>query len=146
MEKIPPELQNNLGFLLLQTLKSAGDVTRPYPLQDEFRLHHLAIMQYVSYNPTTSQKSICEDLRLDPSDVARYVKQLSLTGLISKKQNDSDKRNSSLYVTEMGESWLALRNERGRKLDPLFAGILEPQEYKQLYYLLNKFIKNSTKE
>jgi len=146
MNKLPPELQNNLGFLLLQTLKGAGDVTKPYPLPDEFRLHHLAVMQYIAYNPGTSQKLICEDLHIDPSDIARYIKQLSSKDLLLKKQDNSDRRNSSLYITQQGEAWLTWRAERGNKLSPLFAQILEPQEYEQLYRLLNKFIKNSMKE
>lgn len=142
MTNLPPDLRGNLGFLLLQAFKQVGKVADRFPPGDEFRLFHLAIMQYVAHFPAATQQSVSADLQIDPSDVTRHVKQLVGAGYLARGRNATDGRAFELTVTNDGDAWLERRRERGQSMQPAFARLLSAGEHAQLRILLQKLIDN----
>ena len=145
MTNLPPELRDNLGFLLVQAFKKVGKIADKFPLVDEFRLFHLAIMQCVAHSPSTAQQAVSERLLIDPSDVTRHVKQLVNAGFLERRRSDTDARAFELTVTSAGAEWLAQRRKRAVKMYPSFAGLLTADEHSQLRVLLRTLIDNSTR-
>lgn len=143
MTNLPPDLRENLGFLLLQALKAMGKVANQFPPDDELRLFHLAIMQYVAHFPATTQQAVSDDLQIDASDVTRHVKQLVGAKYLKRRRSSNDGRALELELTDAGSAWLEKRHERGLRMHPAFASLLEPDEFTQLRTLLLKLIDNS---
>ncbi|SHI02896.1 DNA-binding transcriptional regulator, MarR family [Sporobacter termitidis DSM 10068] len=63
----------------------------------------------IAKNEGISQKEICDMLYVEKSTTAKAVKYLLSRGYIVNRQVESDKRYSSLYLTEKGrEAWTAV--------------------------------------
>lgn len=62
------------------------------------------IFLVISKNAGISQTEICDVLNIEKSTTAKAVKYLLSKGYIYKKQIAHDKRYSSLYLTEKGQS------------------------------------------
>jgi Transcriptional regulators len=64
----------------------------------------------IAKNEGISQREICDLLYVEKSTTAKAVKNLLSMGYISNKQVMSDKRYSSLYLTE--KAWPPLRRSK----------------------------------
>ena len=61
------------------------------------------VIMYLYRHPGAGQRSIAEFAEITTSAVNQTVKSMLTEGYLSKETDESDKRNSKLYLTERGE-------------------------------------------
>lgn len=61
------------------------------------------VIMYLYRHPGAGQRSIAEFAEITTSAVNQTVKSMLLDGYLRKETDESDKRNSKLYLTERGE-------------------------------------------
>lgn len=97
-------------------------------------LHKIAERQPVS------QKDLVDMLDIRPSSLSELLKKLDAKGLVERKQDENDKRNVIVSLTEAGaEAEKQGRESRGENAAKLFEG-LTAEEQVQLNELLKKLV------
>ncbi|CAA6812675.1 MAG: Unknown protein [uncultured Sulfurovum sp.] len=99
--------------------------------------HQFGVLLLLSKN-TMSQKEISEATLADEPSTTRMLDRMIKKELINKRRSDEDKRKQVVYITEEGQALLmkilpivATHNEE-------IASILEEEERKELFRLLQK--------
>ena len=84
------------------------------------------------------QKTLTEELRINPSSVSEMISKLENDGYVKRTVDPTDKRATLITLTELGEARTAeLSDERNERLDRAF-GNLTDAEKEQLIALLEK--------
>lgn len=88
-----------------------------------------------------SQKELSGLLRIAPASVSELINKLETGGYIEKRQNESDKRVTNIFLTEGGR-FFAQKMEEGRLqiAKDIFSG-LNQEEQTQLLSLIQKLIE-----
>lgn len=93
-----------------------------------------------------SQKELSELLRIAPASVSELINKLENGGYIEKKQNETDKRITNIFLTEGGR-FFAQKMEEGRvQIAKDIFSVLNEDEQKQLLSLIQKLIKYHSSE
>lgn len=89
-----------------------------------------------------SQKELSALLRIAPASVSELINKLETGGYIEKRQNDSDKRVTNIFLTEGGR-FFAQKMEEGRLqlAKDIFSGLSE-EEQVQLLSLIQKLMES----
>ena len=91
-----------------------------------------------NYEGGVRQKTLTEELRINPSSVSELVSKLESDGYVKRTVDPSDKRATLITLTELGEARSAeLADERAEKMGKAFAK-LTAEEKEQLLALLEK--------
>ncbi len=91
-----------------------------------------------SYEDGVRQKTLTEELRINPSSVSEMISKLENDGYVKRTVDPTDKRATLISLTELGEARAAeLQDEKNEKLGKAF-GNLTDDEKEQLIALLEK--------
>lgn len=91
-----------------------------------------------SYEDGVRQKTLTEELRINPSSVSEMISKLENDGYVKRTVDPEDKRATLISLTELGEARAAeIQDEKNEKLDKAF-GNLTDDEKEQLIALLEK--------
>jgi DNA-binding MarR family transcriptional regulator len=133
---------DSLGFML-STVGHA--ISRRFihalePLQLHPR--EFAVLRAVKAGDGQSQQALADRLRIPPSRMVAIVDELESRGLIERRQDPSDRRVRTLYVTEAGQTLLddafklAMHHERA------ISDLLSQDERSELLRILNRLAGN----
>ena len=90
------------------------------------------------YEDGVRQKTLTEELRVNPSSVSELISKLENDGYVRRTVDPADKRATLITLTELGEARAAeLADERNERLEKAF-GALTDEEKEQLITLLEK--------
>lgn len=90
------------------------------------------------YEGGVRQKTLTEELRINPSSVSEMISKLQNDGYVERTVDPEDKRATLIVLTELGEARAAeLEDERQARFANLF-GSLTVEEKEQLIALLEK--------
>ena len=97
------------------------------------------VLEVISrYEGGVRQKTLTEELRINPSSVSEMISKLENDGYVKRAVDPADKRATLISLTELGEARTAeLSDERNERLDKAF-GALADDEKEQLIALLEK--------
>lgn len=89
-----------------------------------------------------SQKELSALLKIAPASVSELINKLETGGYIEKRQNESDKRITNIFLTEGGR-FFAQKMEEGRTqvAKDIFSGLSE-EEQVQFLSLIQKLMKS----
>jgi DNA-binding MarR family transcriptional regulator len=120
---------NQLNYQFLQQLKK-------YKLTEQQYNILMLLDSFKSEGPVSL--GFLKERMLDKnSDVSRIVDKLFEKGLVSRKENSTDRRQKDLGITEMGVSLMTGMGYCEKETDKLFQN-LSQAEVKQLNFLLDK--------
>jgi DNA-binding MarR family transcriptional regulator len=120
---------NQLNYQFLQQLKK-------YKLTEQQYNILMLLDSFKSEGPVSL--GFLKERMLDKnSDVSRIVDKLFEKGLVSRKENTTDRRQKDLGITEMGVSLMTGMGYCEKETDKLFLN-LSQAEVKQLNFLLDK--------
>lgn len=89
-----------------------------------------------------SQKELAKALNIKPATITVMIKRMSKAGLIEKKQNENDKRQSQIYLTEKGKEIVKHVDEIVQRINNQCFSNLTKEEEEILRQLFCK-IKNN---
>ena len=91
-----------------------------------------------NYEGGVRQKTLTEELRINPSSVSELISKLESDGYVKRTVDPTDKRATLITLTELGEARAAeLADERAEKMGKAFARLTD-EEKEQLIALLEK--------
>lgn len=98
------------------------------------------IMSLLRTNDGISQRALAELLHIRPPSLSEVLDKLETTGLIERRQHESDKRVSNVFMTAKGrETAVEVETARRNQANEMFAGLSE-EEQANLSTLLGKLI------
>lgn len=98
------------------------------------------IMSLLRTNDGISQRALAELLHIRPPSLSEVLDKLESSGLIERRQHESDKRVSNVFMTAKGRETAAeVETARRGQADAMFAG-LSGDEQENLSALLGKLI------
>lgn len=84
------------------------------------------------------QKTLCEELRINPSSVSELVGKLENDGYVKRAVDPDDRRATLIILTELGQARAAeLEDEQRERFEGIFGNLTE-SEKEQLLALLQK--------
>ena len=90
------------------------------------------------YEDGVRQKTLTEELRINPSSVSELISKLENDGYVRRTIDPTDKRATLITLTELGEARNAeLQDEKTVKLNNAFSNLTD-DEKEQLIALLEK--------
>jgi DNA-binding MarR family transcriptional regulator len=120
---------NQLGYQFRQSLKAHG-ITEP-------QYNVLRVVRGYRSEGPVSIGFVKERMLDKSSDVSRIVDNLLEKGLIDRKENQTDRRQKAIDITEKGLALLSGMIECDQKADKLMEKLL-PEEVAELNRLLDK--------
>ena len=101
------------------------------------------VLLFLERHPGTSQDSLCADLLIDKSGVARKCRKLEDLGLLSREPQDEDKRQNMLFLPAGGEQLIpTLRARLSDWRERVTQGMSE-REQQELLRLLEQMETNA---
>lgn len=98
------------------------------------------IMSLLRTNDGISQRALAELLHIRPPSLSEVLDKLETTGLIERRQHETDKRVSNVFITPKGrEAAMEVETTRRNQANEMFAG-LSASEQENLSELLGKLI------
>ncbi|NUU22187.1 MAG: winged helix-turn-helix transcriptional regulator [Streptomycetaceae bacterium] len=132
----PPTLLALSTYLLSLTGKTARGRLAERLGERGLRLWHMAVLAALADFGPHSQRSLCDRLSVDPSDMAKVVDQLAGAAHVERTRDTADRRRFVVSITPAGRKALrALVGEAEAVQDELLAP-LSARERTQLHALL----------
>ena len=94
------------------------------------------VLMYLYRHPGAGQRSIAEFAEITASAVNQTVKSMLADGYLCKETDESDKRNSRLYLTEKGEETAAQLYEKLNVSDDAITALIGAEKEAELIALL----------
>ena len=137
-------MERSVGLLLVQICRAhrnqvAGALNqlRIHAGQDHV-LHRLAIAE------GTTQTALADAVCVDASTMTKTLARLERDGIVERKQNSSDARESRVYLTERGRSLQQPVNEIWSESDEQLMKGFTRAERTQLRRFLQQMLTNAT--
>jgi len=108
----------------------------------QIKKNDVRVIKNINQNQGISQNEICSLLKEDKVTVAKSVKKLEELRYIKKTHEHSDKRITSLYLTEQGHVTRIKIREIFEDLNKIFMKDLSLEEQKLAMHLLGKMSKS----
>lgn len=96
------------------------------------------VFLFLGRNPGASQRHVAEFAGVTTSAVNQVVKSMAEEGYLLKQVDPTDKRNSRLYLTDVGEAAAARLRERLEASDDAITKMLGADKEAELITLLNQ--------
>lgn len=97
-----------------------------------------ALAVIAEYEGGVRQKTLTEDLKINPSSVSELISKLENDGYVKRTVDPDDKRATLITLTELGEARTAeISDERNERLERAFTALTD-DEKEQLIALLEK--------
>ena len=94
------------------------------------------VIMYLYRHPGAGQRSIAEFAEITTSAVNQTVKSMLTEGYLSKETDESDKRNSKLYLTEKGKETAKKLYEKLDVSDDAITALIGAEKEAELIALL----------
>ncbi len=111
-------------------------------IPDSYRM----VLSYLFRNPGASQKDIAEFRNISTASISQTVKEMELTGYITKETNPEDQRYVKLYLTEKGETCAEEIHEKIQNADEMITRLLTPEKEEEMIRLLDELSEIIEKE
>ena len=116
------------------------EISKEEGIPDSYR----QVIMFLQRHPGVSQRNIAEYVGVTTSAINQVVKGMLEDGYLRKDTDDSDKRSSKLYLTEIGENAGERLSKKLRESDEAitaFIGAEREQELMELMHQLTDFIQ-----
>ena len=101
-------------------------------------MHDGLILHILSEEDGIAQKELARRMHIRPQSLTGALEKLEKDGFIERHRSESDKREQIVYITEPGlEREKIQAKVRDKSVEKLFA-VLDKEEKKELYKLLDK--------
>jgi len=100
------------------------------------RTAHLLLLTLLRDHGETSQATLVDVLRLDPSNLVGLLNDLERRDLIVRRRDPDDRRRHIVALAPAGEQELAMIERRLAEVEERLLGVLEPEERAALHELL----------
>lgn len=102
----------------------------------DLRTAHLVLLTLLRDHGETSQASLVDVLRLDPSNLVGLLNDLERRDLIVRRRDPDDRRRHIVALAPTGAEELTLMEERLAAVEECLLGTLNPDERAALHELL----------
>ena len=97
---------------------------------------------FLDKHPGSSQDALATHYVLDKCTVARSAKHLESSGYITRRVNDSDRRQNDLYLTDKGMDMLTIIRKCNREWGDRFNDVLTEQEQETMIALFERVVEH----
>lgn len=104
------------------------------------------LLRYASENELCNQNELAKILHVSKASVAVSVKRMEKNGLLSRREDEKDRRIMHISVTEKGKKCMASINEAFSKVDKAMFYGFSDEEIKTLNSYLERICANLTTE
>lgn len=121
-----------------------NDHIREIALSEGIPDSYRSVIMFLYHNPGSSQKTVAEFVGVTTSAINQVVKNMLDNAYLLKETDPSDKRNSRLYLTDIGETIAdRLHKQLGKSDDAItaFVGTEREQELMEFLHQLADFIQ-----
>lgn len=98
---------------------------------------------YLSANPGSSQKEMCENMAVNEALAVRTMKKLEKEGFIQRKKSEENGRSYAIYLTEKGEETIPRMRRALAKWWPQVLSVLSEEEQQLMVSGLEKMACHS---
>jgi DNA-binding MarR family transcriptional regulator len=102
-------------------------------IPDSYRM----IVMYLARNPGASQKDLAEYCQRTPASISQTIREMQLTGYITKEISNEDKRFARLYLTEKGQSSADRVRTKIHEADRIITSAITKEKEAELIEALN---------
>jgi DNA-binding MarR family transcriptional regulator len=102
---------------------------------------HAGVMRLLSQSEGISQRQLCTKLSMVPSRLVILLDELQDRGIIERRDDPSDRRSYSLYLTEKGKAVLESVKKIAKEHNESICEGLNTRERKTLAELLSRVVK-----
>ncbi len=132
------EKKRTLMMAMARTRRHWNDHVKEIALEIGIPDSYRTVILFLARKPGASQKNIAEFADITTSAVNQTVKSMVEDGYVKKETDESDKRNSKLYLTEKGEEIAKKLRERMYKSDEVITAMITPEKEAEMIELLDK--------
>ena len=100
------------------------------------------VLSWLAINDGISQREVVDATHLQPPTVSVILRKMEEEGIVERRQNEKDKRQSKVYLTELGKKVDSESIAKIKDTDALAFKGLSVQEYETLMTLLGKMRQN----
>ncbi|HKG04095.1 MAG TPA: MarR family transcriptional regulator [Conexibacter sp.] len=141
---VPQRLRGLPSWQLNRAALRANRLTGERLAAAGLRKHHYAVLVSLDEQGAASQAALGERLSIDRSDIVGTLTELERTGLVSRAQDERDRRRNVVSLTSSGAASLArLSAEIDAAQDELLAPLTE-KERRKLRKLLARVTEPSS--
>jgi len=138
---------------MTDVLRTIGDISRALDAISnvEFKSAGLTKGQYVYLariveHPGIIQSRLAEMIRVDRTTVAHAVKKLEQDGLIVRRTDEANKKNKTLYPTDVGRAAYPRISAENQYSEAMALATLDATQQQTLQTLLDQVRTNVTKD
>ncbi len=141
--KCPIDKENiSLSFLFTIFLKSQNSYFKYYLKDTNINLQQIPILLKLLNHEYIYQKDIVSDLKMDNGLVTRNIRKLEDMGFIIRKEDDDNRRQNKISLTEKGKKLtLKLRDEGNKREEEIMKNVSISRD--ELIELFLEIIDNS---
>ena len=103
------------------------------------RPSQLAVLMLIRSNPGATQSAICSTLRIQKANFVALLDGLEIRGLTERRKISGDRRFFALYLTKVGELFVAKLESAHAGHDKRLCARLGEKRSRQMLTLLHKF-------
>ncbi|SHH31949.1 MarR family winged helix-turn-helix transcriptional regulator [Thermosipho atlanticus] len=129
------KLLSEFGKVRFQILRSALENDNVHPGQ-------VPMLFIISSNPGISQNEIAKRMHITSSTVAIMLRRMEKHGLVERKQNEQDRRELKVYLTEKAKKLVEKLFEKMKNFESLSLRNFSKDEIETFENLLRKMLKN----
>lgn len=140
--------EESIGYLLQRTTRTTCEFLNQKLIPFDLRVEHWGALMHLAHYGQLSHKALADFMGKDKTNITRLADFLEKKGWLIRLQDQADRRNKHLKLTEKGEEFV-------QKMAPMMQNHflpeatqgLSPGELAQLKKLLKKLyfsIKNNT--
>lgn len=134
-----PYRLNNLAERISNALSSI------YARQFGINIAEWRVLAWLSFRRVLTAKEICGFTNMDKAKVSRAVHRLESRGLIRRAPAEEDQRRHHIRLTPEGIQLLESLIPAARAWDASLVEALTPEEYDQLFHLIDKLERRLTR-
>lgn len=114
--KCPIDEENiSLSFLFMLFLKSQNHYYKYYLKDEEISIQQIPILLKILNHEYIYQKDIATDLKMDNGLVTRNIRKLEDLGYVNRQEDDENRRQNKISLTEKGKSFTIKIRDAGIK-------------------------------
>ncbi|RZT02561.1 MarR family winged helix-turn-helix transcriptional regulator [Cuneatibacter caecimuris] len=118
-----------------------------FEINRELHIHpgQVGTLQFLKEKPGVSQRKMAEHLQVKPSTVSVTLKRMEARGLLIRRPDEKDRRNTRIFLTEEGEIVVKQLDEKKKQVEAQMFRGFSKEEYGILEELLGRMKDNLEK-
>jgi DNA-binding MarR family transcriptional regulator len=141
MKAIPDSLKNNATFLLNRTAKLVLEAHEQALLPLKLTPREFNMLALLAGDGPVSQQALCTRYNVDRTTMTQLVDGLAERDLVTRVENEHDRRSNLLYITVRGKKVVAQAKRVSDREQKRFLAPLSEPEWEQLRAQLAKLIE-----